>query len=236
MGYFNLKSDPTHGAFARFIVQHLGAQIANRICGHSGSSASFIGPGKSLLLLYLYDQALGCCVDMAWLSWLQRCYIQCRGGCRYWGDLWHGCRCRNWNSRTWFWDHRCNWLWCSLSGCGRLWHRFGEPGVSLFWCGWWGLGLSIIATDIPFPEVASGMVIDASIWSVYLVAVLWEDMNYCSGYPDFPQGVKCGNWLTSIVWCKLLGVLVSIGLYMLSLVLKVLLNQPVGLLGQHCGF
>ena len=29
------------------------------------------------------------------------------------------------------------------------------------------------------------MVVDGSICSVYLVAVLWKDTNYCSGYPDF---------------------------------------------------
>ena len=68
------------------------------------------------------------------------------------------------------------------------------------------------------------MVVDGSIYSAYLVAVLWKETNYCSGYPDFPQGVKCGNWLTSIEWCKLLGVLVSIGLCVLGSVLKVLFN------------
>ena len=73
------------------------------------------------------------------------------------------------------------------------------------------------------------MVVDSSISSAYLVAVLWKDTNYCRRYPDFPQGIKCGNWLTSIEWCKLLGALVSIGLCMLSLVLKV---EPVRLLGQ----
>ena len=68
------------------------------------------------------------------------------------------------------------------------------------------------------------MVVDGSIYSAYLVAVLWKDTNYCSRYPDFPQGVKCSNWLTSIEWCKWLGALVSIGLGMLSSVLNVLLN------------
>ena len=147
---------------------------------------------------------------MAWLSWLHRCYTQCRSECIHWGDLWYECRCKNWDSRIWCWGHRCNWLWCSLNGCGRLWHRSGKPGVSLFWCGWL--------------EVASGMAVDVSICSAYLVAVLWKDTNYCSGYPDFPQGVKCGNWLTSIEWCKLLRALFSIGLCMLSSILKVLFN------------
>ena len=68
------------------------------------------------------------------------------------------------------------------------------------------------------------MAVDVSIFSVYLVAVLWKDVNYCGGYPEFPQGVKCGNWLTSIESCKLLGALVSIGLGLLGSVLKVLLN------------
>ena len=68
------------------------------------------------------------------------------------------------------------------------------------------------------------MAVDGSICSAYLVAVLWKDMNYCSGYPDFLQDVKCGNRLTSIEWYKLLGVLITIGLGMLGLVLKVLLN------------
>ena len=68
------------------------------------------------------------------------------------------------------------------------------------------------------------MVVDSSICSAYLVAVLWKDTNYCGGYPDFPQGVKCSTWLTSIDWCNLFGALVSIGLCMLSSVFKVLLN------------
>ena len=165
-----------------------------------------------------------CCVGMTWPLWLHRCYTWCRGGCRHWGDLWHGCRCRNRDSRIWFLGHRCKWLWCSLGGCGMLWHRSGKPSVSMFQCGWWGLQLSIIASDIAFLEVASGMAVDGSICSAYLVAVLWKDTNYCRGYPDFPQGVICGNWLTSMEWCKLLRALVSIGLGMLSLVLKVLLS------------
>ena len=100
----------------------------------------------------------------------------------------------------------------------------GKPGVSLSQCGRWDLGLSIFAFDTAFPEVASGMVVDGSICSVYLIAVLWKDINNCSGYPDFPQGVKYGNWLTTIEWCKLLGALISTGLGMLGLILKVLLN------------
>ena len=87
-----------------------------------------------------------------------------------------------------------------------------------------GLGLSIAAFDTVLPEVASGMVVDGSICSVYLVAILWKDMNYCSRYPNFPQGVKYGNGLTSIEWCKLLGVLFSIGSGIFGSILKVLLN------------
>ena len=69
------------------------------------------------------------------------------------------------------------------------------------------------------------MVVEGSICSVYMVAVLWKDMDYYRRYPDFPQGVKCGNGLTSIEWSKLLGALISIGLGMLGSILKVLLNQ-----------
>ena len=69
------------------------------------------------------------------------------------------------------------------------------------------------------------MAVDGSICSAYLVTVLWKDKNHYSGYSDFSQGVKCGNWLTSIELCKLLRALISIGLSMLSSVLKVLLNQ-----------
>ena len=163
-----------------------------------------------------------CCVGMAWPSWLHRCYTWCRCGCRYWGDLWHGCRCRNWDSTVWFWGHRCNWLWCSLSDCGRL--SLLKPGLSQLQCGWWGLRLSIIALDSAFPEVESGVVVDDSICSAYLVAVLGEDTNYCSGYPGFPQGVKCGNGLTNIEWWRLLGALISIAISMIGSILKVLLN------------
>ena len=102
--------------------------------------------------------------------------------------------------------------------------------MSLFQCGQcgkMGLRLSITAFDTVFPEVTSGITVGGSICSSYLVAVLGKDRNYCSWYPDFPQGVKCGNGLASIGWCKLLGVLVSIGLGMLGLILKVLLNLQI---------
>ena len=49
-------------------------------------------------------------------------------------------------------------------------------------------------------------------------------MNYFSGYPDLHQDVKCGNGLTSIERCKLLGVPISIGLGLLSLIFEMLLN------------
>ena len=42
--------------------------------------------------------------------------------------------------------------------------------MSLFQCGYWGLGFSIIASDTGFPVVASGMAVDGSICSAYLVA------------------------------------------------------------------
>ena len=43
MGYFNLKSGIiVYGANARHNVQHLSAEIANMVCGHSRSSTSFI--------------------------------------------------------------------------------------------------------------------------------------------------------------------------------------------------
>ena len=58
----------------------------------------------------------------------------------------------------------------------------------------------------------------------YLIAVLGKDTNYSSRYPDFPQGVKCGNGLTNIEWHKLLGALLSIALGLLSSILKMLLN------------
>ena len=46
MGYFNLKSGILlYGACARLNVQHLSAQIANMVHGHSRSSTSFIEPG-----------------------------------------------------------------------------------------------------------------------------------------------------------------------------------------------
>ena len=54
--------------------------------------------------------------------------------------------------------------------------------------------------DTAFPKVTSGMAIDGSICSAYFVAILGNDTNYSSGYPDFPQGVKCSNGLTSIEW------------------------------------
>ena len=72
--------------------------------------------------------------------------------------------------------------------------------------------------------MTSGTAIDGSLCSVYLVAVLGKDTNYCSRYPDFLQGVKCGNGLTSIEWCKLLEALISLGLGFLGLILKVLLS------------
>ena len=187
--------------------------------GHSRSSTTFIESGAVTC-----NQVFWCCVSMAWPSWLDRCYTQYRAGCRHWGDLWHGCRCRNWNSRTWFLGYRCNQLWCLLSGCGSLWCRSGKLGVSLFQWGWWGLRLSIIAFDTAFPKVASGMAVYGSICSAYLVAVLWKGTNYCSKYPDFPQGFKCGNGLTSIEWCKLFGMLISIEFCMLNSILKTLLN------------
>ena len=77
------------------------------------------------------------------------------------------------------------------------------------------------------------MAVDGSICSVYLVAVLWKDTNYCSGYPDFPQGVKSGNGLTSIEWCKLLRVLITLGLGHTQLNLQGAL-EAVWLLGQYC--
>ena len=46
MGYFNLKSEILlYDICARLNVQHLNAQIANMVHGHSGSDASFIEPG-----------------------------------------------------------------------------------------------------------------------------------------------------------------------------------------------
>ena len=46
MGYFNLKYGILlFGACARLNVQHLNAQIANVVHGHSGSSTSFVEPG-----------------------------------------------------------------------------------------------------------------------------------------------------------------------------------------------
>ena len=54
----------------------------------------------------------------------------------------------------------CGVHWMVVAG---LWHRSGKPGVSLFQCGWWGLGLSIITSDTAFSEVVSGMVVDGSI-------------------------------------------------------------------------
>ena len=109
------------------------------------------------------------------------------------------------------------WLWQAVA---QVWEAWCEHVLMQLM----GLGFSIIASDTAFLEVASGMVVDGSICSATLVAVLWKDTNYCSKYPDFPQGVKYGNWLTSIEWCKLLEALVSIGLGMLGSVLKVLLN------------
>ena len=94
-----------------------------------------------------------------------------------------------------------------------------------------GPGLSVIASDTTFPEVASSMDVDGSICSAYLVAVLWKDTNYCSGYADFPGGVKCGNWLMSIEWYKLLK-----GAYQhRTWHAQLGPLEPVGLLGQYCG-
>ena len=68
------------------------------------------------------------------------------------------------------------------------------------------------------------MVIDGSICSVYLVAVLGKDVDYSSRYQVFPQGLKCGNGLTSIELFKLLGTLISIRLGLLRSIPKILLN------------
>ena len=68
------------------------------------------------------------------------------------------------------------------------------------------------------------MAIDSSICDAYPIAILGKNTKYSSKKPDFPQGVKNGNGLTSIEWCTLLGELISIGLGLLSLILKMLLN------------